>query len=114
MGFITKSFQDVLRRNVHGSFETINNIRYADDTAIHAENLEDLQTPVTLVKEAIWRKGLKIKITKTVGRINVEQQRIWVDAEEMERLNHLRNLASWLNTNVDSDEEITTWIEISR
>ncbi|XP_076384113.1 uncharacterized protein LOC143261929 [Megalopta genalis] len=43
----------------------INNIRYADDTAILTENLEDLQTLVNLVNEASRRKGHKINISKT-------------------------------------------------
>lgn len=98
--------------------EVINNIRYADDTAILAENLEDLQALVNLVNETSCRRGIKINISKTkwmsVGKVNVDERQLWLDGRKIERVNHFRYLGSWLNTEGDSDEEITTRIEMSR
>lgn len=115
---IFKEALDDRQEGVKLGGEIINNIRYADDTAILAENLEDLQTLVNLVNEASRRRGLKINTTKTkwmvVGKINIPQRQIWIDREEVERVDHFKYLGSWLNTNADSDEEIKTRIEISR
>ncbi|CAG9835839.1 unnamed protein product [Diabrotica balteata] len=82
--------------------EVIKNIRYADDTAILAENLQDLKTLLNLTK---WM---------VVGKINIDQGLISLNGEEIERVNHFKYLGSWLNVNCDSDEEIITRIEISR
>nr|CAH7733485.1 unnamed protein product [Callosobruchus chinensis] len=43
----------------------INNIRYADDTAIIAENANDLQTLLNSVNEASQQRGLNVNTNKT-------------------------------------------------
>ena len=45
--------------------DTINNLRYTDDTALLAESEEDLQVLVDAVKEQSERKGLKMNVKKT-------------------------------------------------
>ena len=44
---------------------TINNLRYADDTNLMAESVEELKTLLMKVKEDSEKVGLKLKIQKT-------------------------------------------------
>ena len=43
----------------------INNLRYADDTTLMAENEEELKSPLVRVKEEREKAGLKFNIQKT-------------------------------------------------
>ena len=43
----------------------INNLRYADDTTLRAENEEELKSLLTKVKEESEKNGLKLNIQKT-------------------------------------------------
>ena len=43
----------------------INNLRYADDTTLMAENEEELKSPLMKVKEESEKVGLKLNIPKT-------------------------------------------------
>ena len=43
----------------------INNLRYADDTTLIAENEEELKTLLTKVKEESEKVGLKLNIQET-------------------------------------------------
>ena len=43
----------------------INNLRYADDTTLMAENEEELKSLLIKVKEESEKVGLKLKIQKT-------------------------------------------------
>ena len=43
----------------------INNLRYADDTALMAESEEELKSPLMKVKEESEKVGLKLNIQKT-------------------------------------------------
>ena len=49
---------NIARRN-------INNLRYADDTTLMAENDEDLKSLLMKVKEESEKAGLKLNIQKT-------------------------------------------------
>ena len=64
----------------------INNLRYADDTTLMAENKEELKSLLTKVKEESEKVGLKLNIQKTKivasGPINTWQ----IDGEKMERV----------------------------
>ena len=48
---------EIARRN-------INNLRYADDTTLVAENEEELKSPLMKVKEESEKLGLKLNIQK--------------------------------------------------
>lgn len=60
----------------------VNNIRYADDTAVLADNANDLQTLLNQVNEASERLGLRINISKTkvmvVSGNNTPNTRIYI------------------------------------
>ena len=43
----------------------INNLRYADETALMAESEEELKNLLMKVKEESWKVGLKLNIQKT-------------------------------------------------
>ena len=43
----------------------VNNLRYADDTTLMAENEEELKSLLMRVKEEIKKAGLKLSIQKT-------------------------------------------------
>ena len=62
----------------------INNLRYADDTTLMAENEEELRSLLMKVKEESEKVGLKLNIQKTkimaLGSITSWQ----IDAETME------------------------------
>ena len=47
------------------AWRNINNLRYADDTTLMAENEEELKSFLTKVKEESKKFGLKPKIQKT-------------------------------------------------
>lgn len=98
--------------------EVINNIRYADDTAIMAESLEDLQTLLNAVNNACKEKGLSVNTKKTkwmvVGKINIENPKLKLGGKTLDRVQHFRYLGSWINCRVESDEEISTRIELAR
>ena len=49
------------------SRRNINNLRYADDTTLMAENKEELKSLLMKVKEESEKVGLKLNIQKTVG-----------------------------------------------
>jgi hypothetical protein len=106
------------REGVKIGGEIINNIRYADDTAIMAESLEDLQTLLNAVNNECTEKGLTINAKKTkwmvVGKINIEDSVLRLDNKILERVEHFRYLGSWIDCRVESDEEISTRIELAR
>ena len=47
------------------SGRNINNLRYADDTALMAETEEELKSLLLKVKEEVEKAGLKLNIQKT-------------------------------------------------
>ena len=56
--FIVTSLRIIARRN-------INNLRYADDTTLMAENEEELKSLLKRVKEECEKAGLKLNSQKT-------------------------------------------------
>ena len=60
----------------------INNLRYADDTTLMAENEEELKSLLMKVKEESENAGLKLKNTKIMAFNSITSQQI--DGETME------------------------------
>lgn len=99
--------------------ETINNIKYADDTALLAESIEDLQTLLNRVDQACRDKGLSINALKTkwmvAGRIGVDPNtKLTLGNSDIERVDRFRYLGCWINSDNDSDMEIRARIEMAR
>ena len=56
---------DETQTGINISRRNINNLRYADDTTLMAENEEELKSLLMKVKEESGKVGLKLNIQKT-------------------------------------------------
>ena len=56
---------EVTQAGIKIAGRNINNLRYADDTTLMAENKEELKTLLMKVKEESKKRGLKLNIQKT-------------------------------------------------
>ena len=56
---------DEAQAGIKISGRNINNLRYADNTTLTAENEEELKSPLMKVKEESEKVGLKLNIQKT-------------------------------------------------
>ena len=75
---------DKAQAGIKISRRNINNLRYADDTSIMAENEEELKSPLMKVEEESEKVALKLNIQKTEiveSSPNTSQQ---MDGETME------------------------------
>ena len=66
------------------SRRNINNLRYADDTTIIAENEEELKSPIMKMKEESEKAGLKLNIQKTKIMAWSPITSLQIDRETME------------------------------
>ena len=62
----------------------INNLRYADDTTLMAESVEELKSLLTTVKEESEKVGLKLNIQKTKIMASSPITSWQIDGETME------------------------------
>jgi hypothetical protein len=96
----------------------INNIRYADDTVLLAESVEDLQELLNLVDVSGKRLGLSINVAKTkwmsFGRLDHTGSMLHLNGHGVERVEKFKYLGSILTQNVDPDVEIKCRIEAAR
>jgi len=103
---------------VNGTF--VNNIRYADDTTIIADSIEDLQHLMNKVNEHSKEFGLNINNKKTkymiISRNKVPHSNsfISINNEPIERVTSFKYLGCWLNENWSSEKEIKCRIEMAR
>ena len=78
----------------------INNLRYADDTTLMAENEEELKSPLKKVKEESEKVGLKLNIQKTKIMVSGPVTSWQIDGETVETvtdfiLGGLQNHCKW-------------------
>lgn len=98
----------------------INNIRYADDTVLIADNIEDLQELVNKIGEQSKSMGLNINIQKTKFMIisrnlkEFENATITFDTMPIERVDKFKYLGIWLTESWTPDLEIRSRIEQAR
>ena len=92
----------------------INNLRYANDTSLMAENKEELNSLLMKVKEESEKVGLKLIIQKTKikasGPITSQQ----IDGDTMETARHFIFLASKVTANSDCSHEIKRRLLLGR
>ena len=92
----------------------INNLRYADDTALMAENKEELKSLLMKVKEENEKPGLKLSIQKTKimasGPITLWQ----IDGETMETVTDFIYLGSKITADDDCSHEIKRCMLLGR
>lgn len=111
--YVEKIFQMALEGESGGikiNGVPINNIRYADDTAILAPTLEDLQQIINKIGDMGNRFGLKINAAKTklmvIGRQPIINTALTVDGNIIERVPRFKYLGAMINERWDCDEEV--------
>jgi len=97
----------------------INNLRYADDTALMAESSEDLQNLVTAVKNESAKLGLNINIKKTKSMVIsrselVPKARLLIDGTEVEQVKSFVYLGQLISEDGRSDNEIKKRIHLAK
>ena len=89
----------VARRN-------INNLRYADDTTLMAENKEELKSLLMKVKEESEKAGLKLSIQKTKSKTSGLITSWQIDGETMETVIDFIVLGSKITADGDCSHEL--------
>ncbi|KAI5707314.1 hypothetical protein M8J77_000030 [Diaphorina citri] len=116
-------FKEALANITHGvtiGDETINNIRYADDTVLLANTIEELQILVDKVTSVCDDFGLKLNTSKTkfmiVSRKKKNLHNITLKAYgvDLERTSNVNYLGSYINDDWDIQKEIKIRIEKAR
>ena len=116
-------FQDALEEQqlgikVNGTW--INNIRYADDTVLIADNMNDLQSLLNTVGRHSQRMGININTKKTKLQIitrnpeDFRNAKLTYNNEDIERVKKFNYLGTWLCEDWSSDVEIKCRIEKAR
>lgn len=98
--------------------ERLNNIRYADDTVIFADSLENLQILMNRVTESSQRQGLEINITKTklmiISKSNIPRCHLMINQKPIEQVKKYTYLGTTVNDQWDHSQEIKIRIEKAR
>ena len=86
----------------------INNLRYADDTTLTAENEEELKSLLMKVKEEREKAGFKFNIQKTKIMASGPTTSWQIDGETMETVTDFIFLGSKITADGDCSHEIKT------
>ena len=86
----------------------INNLRYADDTTLMAEN-EELQSLLMKVKEESEKVGLKLNIQKTKIMVSGPITSWQIDGETTETVRDFIFWGSHITADGDCSHEIKRW-----
>ena len=92
----------------------INNLRYADDTTLMAENEEELKSLLTKVKEESKKVGLKINIQKTKIMASGPITSWQIDGEAVETVSDFIFLGSKITADSDCSHEIKRRLVLGR
>ena len=92
------------------SGRNINNLRYADDTTIMAENEEELKSLLMKVKEESEKVGLKLSIQKTKITASSPITSWQIDGETVETVSDFIFLGSKITADGDRSHEIPRWL----
>ena len=84
----------------------INNLRYADDTTLMAENEEELKTLLMKVKEESEKVGLKLNIQKMKIMASGPMTSWEIDGETVETVSHFIFLVSKITADGVGSHEI--------
>nr|CAH7735352.1 unnamed protein product [Callosobruchus chinensis] len=119
--YVERVFAEIVSERLMGIIDNgipINNIRYADDTAIIADNANDLQTLLNSVNEASQQRSLKINTNKTkfmvVSRDNLPNVDLQLNGQQIERVNKFKYLGSMVGDQWNPELEIRCRIEQAR
>lgn len=96
----------------------INNIRYADDTVILANSMDELKQLLDLLNNKVKHYNLKMNIDKTklmvISKSTLPTNNLLIDGQRIGRVPKYRYLGCWLNENWNPEQEIRIRIEIAR
>ena len=92
----------------------INNLRYADDTSLMAENEEELKSLLMKVKEESAKAGLRVKIHKTKIMASGPITSWQIDGETMETVTDFIFLGSKITADGDCNHEIKRHLFLGR
>ena len=92
----------------------INNLRYADDTTLMAENEEELKSLLMKVKEKSEKTGLKLNIQKTKIMASGSITSWQIDGETMETVTDFIFLGSEITADGDCSHEIKRHLLLGR
>ena len=92
----------------------INNLRYADDTALRAESKEELKSFLMKVKEESEKTGLKFNIQKTEIITSSPITSWQIDGEAMETVTDFISVGSRITADGDYSHEIKRHLLLGR
>ena len=97
-----------MKHNLESRFpgKNINNLRYAVDTTLMAENKEELKSLLMKVKEESEKVGLKLSIQKTKIMTSGPITSWQIDGETVETVTDFIFLGSKITTDGDYSHEI--------
>lgn len=113
-------FKEALEEDVGGikiNGTTINNIRYADDTLIMANNLIELQHMMDNVVQHSERFGLQLNVSKTKVIVFAKTHvaaNLYINGEIVEQVAAFKYLGTNINSQSESKKEILSRIEQAR
>ena len=91
-----------------------NNLRYANDTTLMAENEEELKSLLMKVKEKSEKVGLKLNIQKTKTMASDPITSWQIDGEAMETVIDFIFLGSKISADSDCTHEIKRYLLLGR
>ena len=98
--------------------ENINNLRYADDTALLAESENAIQGIVDVVRQNSEEKGLSMNVKKTktmmVCHDETPDVRIVVNGQVIEQVKKFKYMDQWITEDGRCKCEIKNGIEIAK
>ena len=109
--FIFRESNELEGINIHG--QNINNIRYADDTALVANSVDKLQKIVTKVKEESSKAGLDMNVKKTEAMVlskdpSGKTVEIKVNDEVLKQVDTFKYLGTQIKQDLKTEKEIET------
>ena len=105
---------DEAQAGIKISRRNINNLRYADDTALMAETEEELKNLLMKVKEESEKVGLKLNIQKTKIIASTPITSWQIDGETMETVSDFIFLGSKITADGDCSHEIKRRLLLGR
>ena len=97
---------DESQTGIKTASRNINNLRYADDTTLMAENEEELKNLLMKVKEGSEKAGLKLNIQKPKIMISGSITSWQIDGEKAETVTDFIFLGSKITVDSDCSHEI--------
>ena len=112
--YVQSTFCNESQTGIKIARRNINNLRYADDTTLMAENEEELKRLLMKMKEESGKAGLKFNIQKTKIMASGSITSWQIDGETVEALADFIVLGSEITADGDSNHEIKRRLLLGR